>query len=181
MASSPQPASKARYLVVESRNQTTLLRELYSAAENPRWLYLFAETEWQAFLQEGPILLEAAQDSAEYRWALRGLKDEHLIGLILESSRGLDAVASWLRARLTVRVDGQRKGLLRFYDSRIWHGLAPRTNPEADVIERAIYWHGPSGRKQWRTTENPEPIVMSPAPALGEHQWVVLNATNAQP
>lgn len=179
MVNSSQSVSKTRYLVLESRNQKTMLRELYGAAESPRWVYLFADTEWQAYLKESPILLEAAQDSTEYRWALKGLKEDSLSGLMLGSSRGLDAVASWLRERLTVRFDGQRQGLLRFYDPWIWHQLAPQTNPEAEVIEQAIYWYGAPGQQRWLTIENPEPIAMSPAPTLDEQQWLALNTTSA--
>lgn len=178
MVNSPRSASKALYLVLESRHQKTMLRELYGATESPRWVYLFADTEWQAYLKESPILLEAAQDSAEYRWALKGLKEDSLSGLILGSSKGLEAVTRWLRARLTVRFDGQRQGLLRFYDPWIWHQLAPRTNPAAEVIEQAIYWYGAPGQQRWLTIENPEPIAMSPMPTLDEQQWLALNASS---
>lgn len=179
MTNSPQPAGKVRYLVLESRRKEPLLQQLYQIANSPRWTYLFADTQWQAYLKESPILLEAAQDSVEYRWALQGMKQDSLSGLILESSKGLDAVASWLRARLTVRFGGQRQGLLRFYDPWIWHQLEPKTNPQAEVIKRVIYWHGAPGQQRWQTTENPEPMTMSPAPTLDEQQWLALNATIA--
>eukprot|EP01093_Parvamoeba_rugata_P020005 TRINITY_DN9438_c0_g1_i1.p1 TRINITY_DN9438_c0_g1~~TRINITY_DN9438_c0_g1_i1.p1 ORF type:complete len:180 (-),score=8.21 TRINITY_DN9438_c0_g1_i1:28-567(-) len=179
MVSSPQQTNKTRYLILEPRHKKLVLQELYEIAENPRWVYLFSDTEWQGYLKESPVLLEAAQDSAEYRWGLQSLKEESLSGLILESPKGLDVVASWLRARLTVRIEGQRKGLLRFYDPWIWHRLAPQTIPVAEVIERAIYWHGTPGQQRWMITENPEPIVMSPSPTLGEQQWLALNATSA--
>lgn len=178
MTNSPQLPRKVRYLVLESPNQKMLLQKLYGVSEDPRWVYLFADTQWQAYLKESPILLEAAQDSAEYRWVLQEMKQDSLSGLILESSKGLDAVASWLRARLTVRFGGQRQGLLRFYDPWIWHQLAPRTNPVAEVIEQAIYWYGAPGKQRWLTIENPDPIAMSPAPTLHEQQWLALNAAS---
>lgn len=178
MVNSPQPASTMRYLVLESRHQKTMLRGLYGATEDPRWIYLFADTEWQAYLKESPILLEVEQDSADYGWALKGLKEDSLSGLILGSSKGLDAVSSWLRERLTVRFDSQRQGLLRFYDPWIWHQLVPRTNPAAEVIEQAIYWYGEPGQQRWLTIESPEPIAMSPVPTLDEQQWLALNATS---
>lgn len=179
MVNLPQQASKTRYLILESRQKKPLLGELYGIAETPRWAYLFADTEWQAYLKESPIVLEAKSDSGEYHWALQELKEERLSGLILESSKGLEAVASWLRARLTVRIEGQRQGLLRFYDPWIWHRLAPQTKPVAEVVERAIYWHGTAGQQRWLMTENPEPIAMSPEPTLDEQQWLALNATSA--
>ncbi|MDX1558297.1 MAG: DUF4123 domain-containing protein [Marinobacter sp.] len=178
MASTPEQYNKTRYLVLEPQHNTSLLQELYEIAESPLWLYLFANTDWQAYLKDGPILLEAGQESAEYRWALQGLKQERLIGLVLESSKGLDAVTSWLRKRLNVRFKGQREGLLRFYDPRIWHQLQPQNKPSSDVIERAIYWYGEPGQQRWLTIENPEPIVMSPTPTLDDQQWLALNATS---
>lgn len=178
MVNIPKQPGKARYLVMEARGKTSLLQELYQNARDPRWIYLFADTEWQVYLDESPVLLEAREESAEYRWAQQGLKKERLSGLILESSKGMDAVADWLRGRLTVRFEGQRRGLLRFYDPRIWHSLAPQTKPEAEVIERAIYWYGTPGRQRWLMTENPDPIVMSPVPTLDEQQWLALNAAS---
>lgn len=169
-------SNKPRYLVLESLNPKFLLQKLYETAESPEWLCLFSDTDWHAYREEGPVLLEARQDSAEYHWALQGLKEENLIGLILESAAGRDTVADWLRARLTVRFDGQRKGLLRFYDARIWHQLSPASAPEVDVIERVIYWVGEAGSKRWRITENPKPFSMSPVATLDEHQWRAINA-----
>ena len=93
-------STDARYLVLESRQKKTLLQALYNMSDNPRWVYLFADSEWQSYLDESPVLLETAQNSEEYRWALMGLEEERLSGLLLESTQGLDAVASWLRARL---------------------------------------------------------------------------------
>ncbi|MBS8240511.1 DUF4123 domain-containing protein [Marinobacter lipolyticus] len=168
--------NKTRYLVLESLNPKLLLQKLYEISESPEWLYLFSDTDWHAYREEGPILLEARQDSAGYQWALQGLKEESLSGLILESSAGQDMVADWLRARLIVRFDGQRKGLLRFYDARIWHQLSPASAPGADVIERVIYWVDEAGSKRWRITDNPKPFSMSPVATLDEHQWRAINA-----
>lgn len=179
MVGKSEQLNTTRYLVLEPQHKTSLLQELYEIAESPRWLYLFADTCWQAYLKDGPILLATGQESAEYRWALQGLKHERLTGLVLESSKELDAVASWLRERLNVRFESQREGLLRFYDPRIWHHLKPQNKPDADVIERAIYWYGEPGQQRWLTTENPEPVVMSPTPTLDDQQWLALNAISA--
>ena len=179
MVRSTQQTNKIRYLVLEPRHKKPLVKELYQVSANPRWVYLFADTQWQVYLKESPVLLRAHQGSPEYHWALQALKEENLIGLILESSKGLDAVVSWLRARLTVRIDGQREGLLRFYDPWIWHHLAPQTMPVAEVVERAVYWYGAPGQQRWLITENPEPVVMSPSPTLDEKQRQALNAIDA--
>ena len=172
-------STDVRYLVLESRQKKTVLQALYNISDNPRWVYLFADSEWQAYLGESPILLETEQNSAEYRWALTGLEEERLSGLLLESTQGLDAVVSWLRARLTVCFDGNRKGLLRLYDPKIWHRLAVKSKPEAEIIERALYWHGKPGQQCWVMDENPEPIAMSPIPTLDEQQWRALNDASA--
>ncbi|WP_227663172.1 DUF4123 domain-containing protein [Marinobacter halophilus] len=176
----PNPSpDKSRYLVLESGQTTPVTRALYEHAENPDWVYLFADTEWQLYLTESPIVLKAAQHSPEYQWALKGLKEGRLIGLILESSEALEPVANWLRARLKVRFDGRRHGLLRFYDPRIWHQLSPTSGSEANVIERAIYWYGAPGDERWQTTEKPNLFAMLPVPTLDESQWQALNATTA--
>ncbi|MEO9524090.1 DUF4123 domain-containing protein [Marinobacter alexandrii] len=179
MVKTPEKMNRTRFLVLESQHKTPLLQELYQTAEAPSWLYLFADTEWQAYVEEGPVLLEAGQESEEYCWALKALKQGRLSGLILESPQGLNAVARWLRERLAVNIGGHRQGLLRFYDPLIWDRLEPKTNADAEVIERVIYWHGKPGQQRWMTTENPEPIAMSPVPALNEQQWSALNAISS--
>lgn len=179
MVKTGEKINRTRFLVLESQHKTPLLQELYQTAEDPSWLYLFADTEWQAYVEEGPVLLEAGQESAEYRWALKALKQGRLSGLILESPKGVDAVARWLRERLTVNIGGQREALLRMYDPLVWHQLAPTTNSSAGVIERVIYRHGTQGHQRWVTTDNPEPIAMSPVPTLDDHQWSALEAISA--
>jgi hypothetical protein len=174
-------STDTRYLVLESRQKKTLLQALYDISDNPQWAYLFADSEWQDYLDESPILLETVQNSAEYRWALMGLEDESLSGLLLESTQGLDAVVSWFRARLTVCFDGDRKGLLRLYDPKIWRSLAVKSMPDAEIIDRAIYWYGKPGQQRWVVDENPEPIAMSPIPTLEEQQWLALNDASAGP
>lgn len=171
---------EARYLVLESRQKQTVLQTLYNISDNPRWVYVFADSEWQAYLEESPIILEAAPNSAEHRWALKSLEEEALSGLLLDSAQCLDAVAGWLRARLTVCFDGNRKGLLRLYDPKIWHRLAVRSKPEAGIIERVTYWHSNPGPRRWVTNENPEPVAMLPVPTLSDQQWLALNDSNHQ-
>jgi hypothetical protein len=174
-------STDTRYLVLESRQKKTLLQALYDISDNPQWAYLFADSEWQDYLDESPILLETVQNSAEYRWALMGLEDESLSGLLLESTQGLDAVVSWFRSRLTVCFDGDRKGLLRLYDPKIWRSLAVKSMPDAEIIDRSIYWYGKPGQQRWVADENPEPIAMLPIPTLDEQQWLALNDASAGP
>lgn len=176
----PKPSSdKVRYLVLEARQNPPVVRSLYEQADNPTWVHLFAETDWQQYLAESPVVLEANQSSPEYQWALKGLKEGRLTGLILESSEGLESVTSWLRARLTVRFDGERQGLLRLYDPEVWQHLSPGTQDQADVIERVIYWYGESGQERWQITDRPNLFTMLPVPTLSETQWQALNTPDA--
>lgn len=175
-----KPSSdKVRYLVIEASQKPSVVRSLYEQADNPKWVYLFAETDWQQYLAESPIVLEANQHSPEYQWALKGMKEGRLTGLILDSADGLESVTKWLRARLKVRFDGQRQGLLRFYDPEVWHRLSPVVQEQADVIERVIYWHDDSAEARWLTTERPSPFTMFPVPTLNETQWRTLNTATA--
>ncbi|WP_370258931.1 DUF4123 domain-containing protein [Marinobacter nauticus] len=170
---------KVRFLVLEAQQKPSVVRSLYEQTDVPKWLYLFAETDWQQYLAESPVVLEAKQQSPEYQWALKGLKEGRLIGLILESSESLESVTSWLRARLTVRFDGERQGLLRLYDPEVWQRLSPGTQDQADVIERVIYWYGESGQERWQTTDRPNLFTMLPVPTLSETQWQALNKPEA--
>lgn len=176
----PKPLTdKVRYLVLEARQKPPVVRSLYEQSDNPKWVHLFAETDWQQYLDESPVVLEANQHSPEYQWALKCLKEGGLKGLILESSEGLESVTKWLRARLKVRFDGQRQGLVRFYDPEVWHRLSPAVQEKADVVERVIYWYGDSGEARWLTTERPSPFSMFPVPTLNETQWQALNTVTA--
>lgn len=171
-------SNTSRYLVLESGQRTPTIKMLYEHAENPEWVYLFADTEWQLYLAESPVILKATQQSSEYQWALAGLKSGQLNGLILESEGSFESIIKWLRARLKVRFDGQRQGLLRFYDPQIWHQLAPTSKPGADVVERVIYWFGETAHERWHTTEWPDPLTMLPTPTLSETQWQALNTAD---
>lgn len=174
MASTALPENYARYLLIESRQQESLMRELYETDDNPTWAYAFADTDWQAYLNQSPLLVEANKNSTIYRWALKGLKQEKLTGLILESDQGFEDVLNWIRKRLTVRFDGNRRGLLRFYDPMIWHQLAPLVSPQESVISRVIYWYGPVGHQRWLISESPELLTMLPMPTLSEGQRLAL-------
>lgn len=178
MALDKLTSNTIRYLVLESGQRAPIIKMLYEHAENPEWVYLFAETEWQLYLAESPVILEAAQQSPEYQWALTGMKNGQLNGLILESEASFESITKWLRTRLKVRFDGQRQGLLRFYDPQIWHQLAPASKPGADVVQRVIYWFGEPEGKRWHTTEWPDPITMFPMPTLSDAQWKSLSSAN---
>lgn len=171
--------ANVRYLVLESTERKPLLQELYEKSESPVWMHLFAETEWQPYLSESPLVVEVFTDSAACTWAMEGLESGRLRGLVLESQHNLKVVSDWLRERLTVRFDRGRIGLLRFYDPLIWHKLTPETRKEKSVIERAWYWHDAPDEQHWLVSEHPEPVTMLPLPSLEEKQWLALSAGSA--
>lgn len=171
--------AKVRYLVLESMERKPLLQELYENSESPVWMYLFAETQWQLYLTESPLVVEMPTDSKAYISSIEGLKSGRFSGLELESHHGLQAVTGWLRERLTVRFDRGRIGLLRFYDPVIWHRLTPGTGNAKNVIERVSYWHDAPDQQQWFVSEHPEPVTMLPVPSLEEKQWLALSAGSA--
>jgi len=179
MVNTTQRAGRVRYLVLESRQAQNLLGAIYTLTGTPQWAYLFADSDWQAYLDESPIVLEAVQDSKEYGWALQGLKEGELSGLILESSKGMNCVLDWLRARLTVSFGNQRKGLLRYYDPHIWRRLAPQTSRSEEVVDRIIHWDDTLGIQKWVITDHPEPVAMAPVPTLSETQLQALSAQRA--
>ncbi len=172
------PGNTLCYLILESRLSKAILQQVYETETNPEWEYLFAHTEWEPYLQESPIVLQAHRDSDLYRWAQQGLENNELSGLILDSTRELKAVADWARQRLSVQFESGRKGLLRFYDPLIWHRLAPAERSQEEVISSVTYWHGLPEDGRWLTSVNPEPVTMGSTPMLEAHQWQALNSAD---
>lgn len=179
MNNHPLKESGIRYLVLESRERKPLVQALYENSESPAWEYLFAETEWQPYMSESPLVIEMLANSTAYSWAMEMLESGRFSGLILESQHGLRGVTAWLRERLTVRFDGRRMGLLRLYDPLIWHRLTPVTRKDNSAIECVWYWHGTPNEQRWLVSKYPEPVTMLPVPSLEEHQWLALNSENA--
>lgn len=164
-------ADTIRYLILEAIRGETLLSTIYENESQPVWAYLFEETEWAPYKHQGPVIVEAMQSSELYRALLAGLKGSRKItGLILESDKGMDKVAGWARARLTVRLDKDRTALLRFYDPVIWHKLEPGENANDNPIGRAIYWHGSAGEGRWIINVHPDPLTMNEMPILEPEQ-----------
>jgi hypothetical protein len=160
-----------RYLILEAIRGETLLSTIYEKELQPVWHYLFEDTEWAPYKHQGPLIVEARQSSELYRALLAGLKDStKMTGLILESDKGMDKVAEWARARLTVRLDKDRTALLRFYDPVIWHKLEPGEKANENPIGRAIYWHGSAGEGRWVMNPYPDPLTMSEMPILEPEQ-----------
>jgi hypothetical protein len=168
-------ADTTGYLILEAIRGQGLLSTIYESESQPVWAYLFEETEWAPYKHQGPVIVEARQSSELYRALLAGLKDStKMTGLILESDKGMDKVAEWARARLTVRLDKDRTALLRFYDPVIWHKLDSREKPNDNPIGRAIYWHGSAGDGRWVMNVHPDPLTMNEMPILESDQQKAL-------
>jgi len=175
MDSQLSPRNGLCYLILESRSSAAILQKAYEIEPNPEWAYLFAQTEWEPYQEQSPIMLRVRTDSHLYRWARQGLQGDELSGLILDSSEELRIVSDWARQRLSVQFDGGRRGLLRFYDPLIWHRLAPSAKGRDNVIESVTYWYGETGDERWVTSDNPDPVTMGSAPTLEPVQWQALN------
>lgn len=178
MAANSSSGNTLCYLILESRSSEAILQQVYATETDPVWEYLFAHTEWEPYLHESPIVLQALRDSDLYRWARQGLENNELSGLILDSTQELRAVADWTRQRLSVQFDSDRRGLLRFYDPLIWHRLAPAERSREEVVSSVTYWHGLPEDGRWLTSVNPEPVTMGSTPMLEAHQWQALNSAD---
>lgn len=155
------------YLVLESDGSKALLKTLYEKCESPVWQRLFSETQWAPYEDESPLVIQTYRNSDVYRWALKGLgKTGELSGLIVETDESFETLLHWARERLTVTLDGARKGLLRFYDPWIWHSLEPRDIGQQGIINSVVYLHGSPEDGEWLTSQNPEPVTMGEVPTL---------------
>lgn len=143
------------YMLLECDKQT--LQRIYRLESEPEPYELFANTELAAHVEQGPWLMRlspasewlAAYSSAPQQWS----------GLLLSSMRPVQELLAHLRKMLVVPFDGQRKGVLRYYDPRVASYLFPAT-AEADAwlgpIEQLI-WHGATwaesarGESHWQS------------------------------
>ncbi len=189
MARMPRQGDDTLYLILENAGKSvgasageragskSLLQMLYEQSEAPVWQRLFSETQWAPYEDESPLVIQATPDSDLYWWALKGLgKTGQLSGLIVESDENLEAVLHWARERLTVTLEaerkgeGERKGLLRFYDPLVWHSLKPRDTGQQGIVNSVVYFHGSSEEGSWVTSQNPEPVTMAEVPRLEPEQ-----------
>lgn len=117
-----------------------LLRRIYQLEPDPRPEALFADTELGAHVEQGPWLIQLMPDSpllSAYRQA-----PEQWPGLLLSSGRPVDELLAHLRAMLVVQFEGERKGILRFYDPRVASYLFAAT-------EAVTTWLGPIEQLFW--------------------------------
>ncbi|HCW88472.1 MAG TPA: DUF4123 domain-containing protein [Marinobacter sp.] len=171
---------RKRYLILEGRSASGLLRSIYRYEDDPAWDYLFTDTEWESYRDHGPLIVAALQDSDLYRWALGELKKSvDVIGVIIESDGTLTQVADWWRKRLRVKLDRTRTALLRLYDPVIWSELEPTDTGTQGLIERVIYWSGEGKEGRWYMSYNPEPVTMTEPPTLEPGQQENLGLLSA--
>ncbi|MFL1468212.1 DUF4123 domain-containing protein [Marinobacter sp. HN1S83] len=171
MARRSKQGDDTLYLILESAGSKSLLQSLYEQCEAPVWQLLFSETQWAPYEDESPLVIQTTRDSDLYRWALKGLgKTGELSGLIVESDENLETLLHWARERLTVTLDGVRKGLLRFYDPLVWHSLKPGDIGQQGIVSCVVYLHGSPEEGEWLTNQNPEPVTMAEVPMLEPEQ-----------
>ncbi|AFM35364.1 MULTISPECIES: DUF4123 domain-containing protein [Stutzerimonas stutzeri subgroup] len=121
-----------------------LLQRIYQLEPDPRPEALFADTELGTHVEQGPWLIQLTPDSpllSAYRQA-----PEQWPGVLLSSGRPVDELLAHLRAMLVVQFEGERKGILRYYDPQVASYLFAAT--EAVItwlgpIEQ-LFWHGPT-------------------------------------
>ena len=167
------------YLLVEEeeRNKArVILPALYEQEGNPHWEPLFLGTPWQAHERRSPLLIQTHAGSPFVHWLQQhSLEAGELRGLIIESTATLDQVAEWARAALRVTFDGQRKGLLRFYDPYVWHQLEPANISDGNPISRVHYWlkWPRENEGRWLSSESPMPVYL-PNSSLSSDQQQAL-------
>lgn len=128
------------YMLLECDD--ALLQRIYQLEADPQPQALFAQTELAAHIEQGPWLMRMAPESqwlAAYRQA-----PEQWPGVLLSSSRSTDEVLAHLRRMLVVQFEGERKGVLRYYDPRVASYLFPATesiNSWLGPIEQFV-WYG---------------------------------------
>jgi len=119
-----------------------LLQRIYQLEADPQPQALFAHTELEPHIEQGPWLIGVAPDSpwlAAYRQA-----PEQWPGVLLSSRQPVDKLLAHLRQMLVVQFDGERKGVLRYYDPCVASYFFPATEAVAawlGPIEQLL-WHG---------------------------------------
>ena len=132
-----------RWLVLDRLPDT--LQQLYMLEDAPEYVPLYANTRYAAHLDYSPLLVRANQSrSAVWRAYVEGLGERPLRGVVVTATATQDDVVMHLRQRLEARFDGQRRGLLRFYDPWIAAHLFSHDSPDSTwlgPLERVV-WHG---------------------------------------
>lgn len=119
-----------------------LLQRIYQLEPDPSPEALFADTELDAHIEQGPWLIQLTPDSpwlSAYRQA-----PEQWPGVLLSSGQPSDELLAHLRAMLIVQFEGERKGILRYYDPQVASYLFAATeivNTWLGPIEQ-LFWHG---------------------------------------
>lgn len=126
-----------------------MLQRIYQMEAEPDPRPLFADTELSAHLDQGPWLVRI---TPEGQWlSAYHQAPEQWPGILLASSQPVEALLTQLRKMLVVQFDGQRKGVLRYYDPHVACYLFPAT-------EAAQSWLGPIEQLVWHGATWPEQV-----------------------
>lgn len=118
-----------------------LPKRLYQRGDQPDPLRLFDETELASYSAQSPLLVRAEHNPK----VLRAFHDEpdDWPGLLLTTPHPLPLLLQQLRHILIIGFDGQRKGVLRYYNPRTASYFFP-----AQPVELAA-WFGPIQQLSW--------------------------------
>ncbi|MGE6793729.1 DUF4123 domain-containing protein [Pseudomonas guineae] len=131
-----------RWLLLEYKDD--LLERLYRSGSNPDPYRLFDDTELTPYADHGPLLVNAAENSAIADDFIA--RPDDWAGLQIDSSQPLHAVLRHLRHILFVGFDSERKGVLRYSNPR----TASYFFPALEEGELSI-WLGPIRRLSWHS------------------------------
>lgn len=124
-----------------------MLQRLYQMEADPDPQPLFADTELSAHIDQGPWLIRI---TLEGQWlSAYHQAPEQWPGILLASKQPVEALLAHLRTMLVVQFDGQRKGVLRYYDPQVACYLFPAT-AALDT------WLGPIQQLVWYGSTWPE-------------------------
>lgn len=134
-----------------------LLQQIYQLEPDPQPHALFADTDLDAHIEQGPWLIQLTQDSSLLS-AFRQTP-EQWPGMLFSSAQPVNELLAHLREMLVVQFDGNRKGVLRYYDPQVASYLFPATEAVASWLGpiEQLFWHGATweGRSEkishWRS------------------------------
>lgn len=158
------------YMLLELDDE--ILQRIYQMEADPDPQPLFADTELSAHLDQGPWLVRITPEG-QYLAAYRQ-EPGQWPGILLASKQPMEVLLAHLRRMLIVQFDGQRKGVLRYYDPRVASYLFPATEATGTwlgPIEQFV-WHSStwpeqaSGTCHWRTLQGANEPAMVPSSGL---------------
>jgi hypothetical protein len=132
----------------------SLLQRIYQLEPDPQPYALFSGTELDAHLAQGPWLIQLASDSSvlsAYRQS-----PEQWPGVLLSSAQPVEELLAHLRQMLVVQFEGNRKGILRYYDPLVASYLFPATDAITSWLGpiEQLFWHSATWAERSENTSH---------------------------